>query len=239
MPSLGALGVAVVVALAPLAVPPAGSCEIRDVEISWGFKESFRSYISGAIALGQWSTSGDIGYQTPAFSFSGGQGYVMPDRSSAEVAFEGELIFEGHGGVLRTSLANPRLEIQGPRQAVLYVDVTGDTMDLVSVQATDVEFVTLRWTRAQESVDPASGLWEIAGVRATLTQAGSDAFGTYLAGEVFDPMDISLEVAPSCLSAPALNPWWIAGAVVGLAGLGALGLVLSRRGSKSPEPGRQ
>lgn len=241
MPSFSALAVSALVALSstPAALMAEGQCQVLESEVTWGFKESFRSYISGSIARGQWTTTGDVGYETPAFSFSGGEGAIAPDRTSGGVAFEGELLFEGHGGILRTSLANPTLVIDSGRSATLVVDVTGDTMDMVSVSAEDVEFVTLEWSAGDESVDVATGEWLVTGAQATLTGAGSESFGTYPEGEPFDPVDIRLLVTPSCLTAGGLNPWWVAGGVLGLALLGGGTVWITARARKSPEQEHQ
>jgi hypothetical protein len=239
--SFSALAVSALVALSssPAALLAEGECQVVESEITWGFKESFRSYISGAIALGQWTTSGDVSYETPAFIFSGGEGTIASDRRSGSVAFEGELLFEGHGGILRTSLANPTLTLDGHRRATLVFDVTGDTMDRVSVSADDVEFVTLEWSAGDESIDAASGEWVITDAAVTLTAAGSESFGTYPAGETFDPVDIRLVVTPSCFTHSALNPWWIAGGVLGAAIVGAGIVGITARARKSREQGRQ
>ena len=241
MPSFSALAVSALVALSssPAALLAEGECEVVESEITWGFKESFRSYISGAIALGQWTTSGDVSYETPAFSFSGGEGTIAPDRRSGRAAFEGELLFEGHGGILRTSLANPTLMLDGHRRATLVFDVTGDTMDMVSVSADDVEFVTLEWSAGDESIDAASGEWMITAAAATLTASGSESFGTYPAGEPFDPVDIRLVVTPSCFTQSALNPWVVAGGVLGLALVGGGIVGITARARRSREQGRQ
>jgi hypothetical protein len=235
------LAVSALVALSssPAALLAEGECEVVESEITWGFKESFRSYISGAIALGQWTTSGDVSYETPAFIFSGGEGTIASDRRSGRVAFEGELLFEGHGGILRTSLANPSLILDGHRRATLVFDVTGDTMDMVSVSADDVEFVTLEWSAGDESIDAASGEWMITAAAATLTASGSESFGTYPAGEPFDPVDIRLVVTPSCFTQGALNPWVVAGGVLGLALVGGGIVWITARARKSREQGRQ
>jgi len=241
VPSFSALAVSALVALSssPAALLAEGECAVVESEITWGFKESFRSYISGAIALGQWTTSGDVSYETPAFSFSGGEGTIASDRRSGSVAFEGELLFEGHGGILRTSLANPSLMLDGHRRATLVFDVTGDTMDMVSVSAEGVEFVTLEWSAGDESIDAASGEWAVTDAVATLTASGSESFGTYPAGETFDPVDIRLLVTPSCFTQSALNPWFVAGGVLGLALAGGAIVWITALARKSREQGRQ
>jgi hypothetical protein len=241
VPSFSALAVATLLAVssAPGALLAEGECQVLESEITWGFKESFRSYISGSIALGQWTTSGDVGYETPAFIFSGGEGAIAPDRTSGSVAFEGELLFEGHGGILRTSLANPSLMLDGHRRATLVFDVTGDTMDMVSVSAEDVEFVTLEWSAGDESLDVASGEWAVTDAVATLTSSGSESFGTYPAGELFDPVDMRLLVTPSCFTQSALNPWFVAGGALGLALAGGGVVWITALARKSREQGRQ
>ena len=89
-------------------------CTVSDAELVWGFKESFRAYIDGAIAQGEWTTSGDASYATPLFTWSGGAGGTEPDDALV-VEFSGAVRFTGHGGVLDTTIENPRLVIRGDR----------------------------------------------------------------------------------------------------------------------------
>lgn len=225
-----ALALAAVLGAAPASVPE-GACEVQDVSIMWGFKESFRSYISGSIAQGSWEVSGDVGYEIPYFTLTGGTGYVGASGDDGVVAFEGGIVFSGHDGILETSLQNPELIITGSRQATLVLDVTGDTMEEVSVNQLDVPFATVTWGRGAEEVVPPEGVWRVEGAEVVLTPEGSAAFGTYPAGEVMDPMSLRLEVAPGCLSDRSL--WWIPGGAAALAvGASALALAI-RRGRKS------
>lgn len=216
-----------------------GACVIEGARVDWGFKESFRSYISGAIALGSWETSGEVDYQTPVFIFQGGSGAVAPDRSQGEVVFTGALRFRGHGGVLDTTLSDARLVALGPREAALYLDVSGETMAGVAIAEEGVDFARVVWKSGDESLDAASGVWEIRGAQVTLTEQGSGAFGTYLAGEALDPMDISLSVRPGCLEQSAGGWWWIPGGAVVAAVGGAAIWALIRRGNRSPGPERR
>ena len=229
--------------LSPVPAPLASSqeqCAVTTTEVTWGFKESFRSYISGTIALGTWSTSGDVGYETPVFSFSGGTGSLSPERDAGEVAYQGEIRFEGHGGILSTSLANPRIVFLENREATLFFDVSGDTMDLIQVDQANIEFATIKWSRGDETLDVSSGVWQIDNATVILNLAGATAFGTYASGEILDPMNLTVSVTPDCFQqsgVPAL--WWALG-VLGVVALGAGAfVVLSQRGSKSPEPEHQ
>ena len=233
MRELITLALASLLGVVPAAVPE-GACEVREVTITWGFKESFRSYISGAIAQGSWDTSGDVGYSLPEFTLTGGEGYVTPDRTNADVSFDGELVFSGHEGILETTLANPRLTVVDTRSAVLFVDVTGDTMDEVSVSENDVPFARVVWGSSDEAVVATSGLWEIRGAEVVLTEEGSAAFGTYPAGEVMDPMSVRFVLDEECLQGTGVG--WIPGSAAALAVVASAIALAIRRGRKSPGP---
>ena len=73
---LGMLGPAAQAAARPRWSSPAASS--RDATLTWGFKESFRAYIDGDIANGEWTTSGGATYETPEFSWSDGTGPLRP-----------------------------------------------------------------------------------------------------------------------------------------------------------------
>ena len=226
-----ALALASVVGVVPSAVPE-DACAVEDVSITWGFKESFRSYISSSIANGSWEVSGDVGYEIPEFTFTGSSGFLTPDRSLGEVGFTGGIVFSGHDGILETSLQNPELVVTGPREATLVLDVSGDTMEEVSVNQQNVDFASVTWDGSWETVDADQGLWRVVDAEVTLTQVGSEAFGTYPAGEVLDPMSFTLSLTPGCLEDDGPSIWWIPGGAVAIAaGLSALALAI-RRGRK-------
>ena len=226
-----ALALASVVGVVPSAVPE-DACAVEDVSITWGFKESFRSYISSSIPNGSWEVYGDVGYEIPEFTFTGSSGFLAPDRSLGEVGFTGGIVFSGHDGILETSLQNPELVVTGPREATLVLDVTGDTMEEVSVNQQNVDFASVTWDGSWETVDADQGVWRVVDAEVTLTQVGSEAFGTYPAGEVLDPMSFTLSLTPGCLEDDGPSIWWIPGGAVAIAaGLSALALAI-RRGRK-------
>jgi len=220
---------------APGAVSATGAvaCEVEQVRMTWGFKESFRSYLSGAIALGKWTTGGDVGYEIPEFVFTGGVGQIAPDRKSGEVAFEGELRFTAHGGILNTALKAPRLEILGEREAALYFDISGETMGGLQVSQPALDFFRITWPASAETIDVQSGVFSVTRARVVLTPLGSGAFGTYLAGEVFDPLSFSIQVEPGCFTTGGFRWWWLPGGGLVLAALGGLGWFIATRVNKS------
>lgn len=239
MANPAAFALTLLAGLVPGVTPPAGSCAVESVTIEWGFKESFRSYISSAIALGSWDTEGDVGYETPVFLFTGGEGFLASNRSTGEIEFEGEFRFEGHQGVLNTALSDPRLRFVGEREAVLVLDVAGDTMDGVSINQDNVEFVTLSWPSSAETLDTEKGVYRVEGAQTVLTASGAKAFGTYPAGEVFDPITFEVEVPAGCLEDSGFMRWWIPAGVIGLGVVGGAAWVLRSLANRSRGPEHQ
>ncbi len=174
-------------------------CSVTEGAFTWGFKESFRAYISGSIANGEWSTDGGIDYETPSFGSDALAGELQLDALTGELAVDGSLRFTGHDGILDTTIADPVLRFEGPDQLVVVVDVTGTTQDFVEVSALDVAFVTGDLSAAAWRAD--GDLLVIDEVPLVLTEEGAEAFGTYPAGEPFDPITIELEAGAECASA--------------------------------------
>lgn len=219
-----ALGWATTAATPAAAESVSGSaCAVEDATITWGFKESFRSYISGAIANGDWTVSGGAEYETPDFTFVGGSGQLdRADRVGA-VEFPGAITFTGHGDILNTTVENPVIEFRGDAASV-HFDVHGTTQDGTEVDEQAVEFVSLELDRAEE-IDRTDRALTVTAIPATLTDAGAQAFGTYQAGEPFDPVTIELTFGSEC-EAPAAAPnWWLLGGI-GAAAAVALGATL-------------
>jgi len=190
--------------VAALTSPAAATCEVTDAQLTWGFKESFRSYISSSIANGEWTVSDGATYDTPAFGFAGGTGAVP-----GTVAFPGSIEFTGHGGILDTTIANPQLVLDGSSTATLLLDVSGTTQEGQPVDERAVPFAT---------VDVSTGLTD---APAELTAAGAAAFGTYPAGEELDPLTVTLP--EGCSVGEPGNP----GLVVGAVGIAAAALAIA------------
>src|SRR5690554_3818989 len=84
-------------ALAPLglvAAPAASAaaaegCSVESGTMTWGVKESFRSYISGSIAKGSWEATDGATYETPSFTFTGATGQLDAASGAGAIAFTG------------------------------------------------------------------------------------------------------------------------------------------------------
>ncbi len=198
----GSVSRGVVVNILPAAPVAAGSCTVTGATLTWGFKESFRSYISGTIANGEWTVAGGASYGTPSFSWQG-SGQLDPEAGTGDLAFTGSVRFTGHDGALDTTIANPRVLITGD-EAVLLLDVIGTTQAGDPVSAVGVEFASLDLSGAKATTTNGVESW--AGVPAVLTAAGAAAFGTYPEGESVDPIDLSVEPPAGCGEATAPEP---------------------------------
>jgi large repetitive protein len=218
----------------------ATNCPVDDATLTWGFKESFRSYISGSIAHGTWEVSEGATYEVPDFGFADGAGDYDAATSTGSLAFAGSIRFTGHDGVLDTTVTNPVVRFVDENTAIVVLDVTGVTQDGADIDAAGVEFVELDLTAA--TVANEGGAITIAGAPATLLPAGASAFGTYESGEGFDPVTLAF-TTPECAAAPVASPVetpaasagpdlsWLPWAIVGvlLAIIAALVVVVVRR----------
>jgi hypothetical protein len=184
-------------------------CEVRSWQITWGFKESFRSYLSGNIAKGGWETTGNISYTTPYFTLTGSNGYLNSEGDRGEVTGFGRIDFTGHDGFLDQRISGPKFVIETPSRGALYFAVSGDTQEGVSVNEASVRFAEVNIQRY--SVDPGAGLWAVVSAPVVLTEAGAAAFGTYPAGTSMDPIDIQIRVSPNCLERNNLVAVWLLG----------------------------
>ena len=180
----------------------ADQCVVSDAQLDWGFKESFRAYVSGSIARGEWEVLDGASYEVPLFTFAGGQGAINPAARTGEIAFEGAIRFTGHEGILDTLIANPRVVFTSATTAELVADVTGTRQDFEEVEALDVRFLELDLAGA-DSGSRDNGTVTITGIPTQLTVSGADAFGTYPAGEEFDPITLTYSLPTDCAASPA------------------------------------
>jgi len=211
-------------------------CEVQDAKISWGFKESFRSYVSGSIADGEWATSGDVSYATPIFEFSHGRGILGEKLHNGEVRFDGGIQFTGHSGILNTSLAQPVLRIDGPGQATLFLNVRGQTMDNHEVDRERVAFAVALWESSSQ-VFSSDGLeWSVKDAVVHLTDSGAKSFGTYGPREPMDPMSFFIRVGDGCDVEIPLQGSLLAGYVTACFFAVAILSLAIREDRKLPEP---
>ncbi len=236
-----AAALAVPVPVAMTSDAQATDCTVEAGAFTWGFKESFRAYISGSIANGEWSTEGGIDYATPSFFSDSLTGAMALDPVSGELGVDGSMRFTGHEGILDTTISNLRLVVESPERLVVVVDVLGTTQEFVPIDTANVPFLTGDLLAAAWSIDGDALLIE--DIPLTLTADGAEAFGTYLEGEAFDPLTLELATTEACATA-ALDaraaadqvPLIVAGGLIALGvGLGAALAVAVRRRSRGAQ----
>lgn len=181
---------------APAATPLAtegetAACQVTDGTLTWGVKESFRSYISGSIANGSWDATDGASYTTPDFEWTQATGSIDPETGIGTVSFEGTVHFTGHEGVLDLTLANPTIEFEGDGKASLLLDARStDATGEVTIDSKQewVGDVTAPLPLAVEG-EPL----KFDSMKTVLTNSGAKAFaGFYEAGVDLDPVSLSL-----------------------------------------------
>ena len=171
-------------------------CPVDAGTLTWGFKESFRAYIDGSIANGEWTVADGATYETPAFGFTAADGRFDPRGPQGSVDFPGSVRFTGHGGVLDTTIANPILQFRGDGKTFLLIDVRGVTMDGDDIAMSRTRFVEL--DLAGQDLEPVDGIITLDEAPATLTADGALAFPNYPEGEQFDPVSATFDVGADC-----------------------------------------
>ncbi|WP_309711118.1 HtaA domain-containing protein [Pseudolysinimonas sp.] len=193
---------ALLMAAGLLAVVPAGAagassaqapgCDVVSAELTWGFKESFRAYIDGSIANGEWTVADGATYETPTFGFPAGAGRIDPRDPNGSISFTGSVRFTGHGGILDTTIANPALIVRADGTGLLLLDVSGPTMDGDEVSVLAAPFLTV--DLSGQNLIPVDGVIAIDEAPTTLTEEGAVAFPNYEVGSGFDPITVVADV---------------------------------------------
>jgi hypothetical protein len=191
----GSVDRGVEVTIAAKAATAVTGCVVDDASLTWGFKESFRSYISGSIANGEWTVADGATYTVPDFGFSNGTGGYDPETAEGLLAFAGSIAFTGHGGLLNTTVSNPQLRLIDETSAIVLLDIAGTTQEGAAIDSKAVEFGSVDLTGAVTTDD---GVVTITAAPAVLTAAGAEAFGTYPEGEELDPITASFSTEADC-----------------------------------------
>src|SRR5690606_10044019 len=89
------------------------TCVVTGGDLTWGVKESFRSYISGTIAHGSWEVSDGATYETPMFGWSNPTGEIDANTGEGSISFTGLIHFTGHDGALNLQMSNPSIAFSG------------------------------------------------------------------------------------------------------------------------------
>lgn len=160
---------------------------IKSANLGWGVRDSFRNYVRGGIANGSWELNG-TSYSSDAFNWSNGTGTFKNGKGS--ISFSGSVRFTGHHGILDTTIANPRLEING-NSGTLYATMTSNDPSGKATNYGEVALLKVDLSGLQSSADAVS----VNGAATTLTTEGAKAFaGFYEAGKDMAPLSFSAAI---------------------------------------------
>lgn len=160
---------------------------IKSANLGWGVRNSFRNYVRGGIANGSWELNG-TSYSSDAFNWSNGTGTFKDGKGS--ISFSGSVRFTGHHGILDTTIANPRLEING-NSGTLYATMNSNDPSGKATNYGEVALLKVDLSGLQSSADAVS----VNGAATTLTAEGAKAFaGFYDAGKDMAPLSFSAAI---------------------------------------------
>ena len=160
---------------------------IKSANLGWGVRDSFRNYVRGGIANGNWELNG-TSYSSDAFNWSNGTGTFKNGKGS--ISFSGSVRFTGHHGILDTTIANPRLEING-NSGTLYATMNSNDPSGKATNYGEVALLKVDLSGLQSSADAVS----VNGAATTLTAEGAKAFaGFYDAGKDMAPLSFSAAI---------------------------------------------
>ncbi|MFJ2518157.1 HtaA domain-containing protein [Cellulosimicrobium cellulans] len=164
--------------------------------LTWGVKESFRSYIVGPVADGGATASSGAAVVDGLFRFGQADGGTWTAASGrGSVKYSGTVRFTGHSGALDLALTNPVVDVTGPGAGRLLVDARSTGLDGSTFDRKGVVVATLALDAPTTSADGAVTYTKAA---ATLTADGSLAFsGFYPAGTALDPVTFTVGAASS------------------------------------------
>jgi Tol biopolymer transport system component len=178
---------------APAAGPALSSPQaIAGGSVDWGFRSSFRNYVSGG------NGNPPIGTQGGAAINPDGSFAFPIDAGQIEAGSEPRAIFEGKGSAVfcypshffRIAMLNPTVTIDGP-QSRLTIDVASNVSGTeYGPWRSDLAALDVSAVEPEYSNDGQTVTWS--DVPATLTADGAAAFvGFYAAGEALDPLTVT------------------------------------------------
>ncbi|GAT81162.1 hypothetical protein STXM2123_1863 [Streptomyces sp. F-3] len=171
--------------------PAPAEGDIVDGRLTWGVKESFRTYVVGPVAKGRITTSDGASQASGngVFTFTDATGTYDTKAGTLSASFKGSVTFKGHPGEggyeLDLTLSNIRVVLDRGT-GTLTADVTR-----LGEKTQDVVLAELKaGSTALVAVDDVITLNK---VTATLTAAGAEEFGGFYGqGTALDPVDLSV-----------------------------------------------
>ncbi|MFH8486057.1 HtaA domain-containing protein [Streptomyces longisporoflavus] len=158
---------------------------IEDAAVDWGVRRTFREYVTGSIAKGEWKLSAGAEDGGALFRFPEGEGTYDKKKRTLDADFAGTVRFTGEHG-LDLALSKVGVKVKDGKGTLL-----------ADVRSAGDKGVTLKnaplITFAAKDLKPEDGLISLTEVPTELTADGSKAFGgMYKAGSEMDPLSLAV-----------------------------------------------
>ncbi|MGY0023582.1 HtaA domain-containing protein [Streptomyces sp. cg35] len=158
------------------------SGKLRDGAVDWGVRRTFREYVTGDIAQGEWKLGAGAQDGGALFRFPKGEGAYDKKKQTLDGEFTGSVRFTGKHG-LDLTLADPTVTVADGK-GTLRADVTSGRKT-----TKDSPLVTF----TVKSLAAKDGLVRITEAPAVLTADGAKAFGgMYQKGAAMDPVSLAV-----------------------------------------------
>lgn len=165
----------------------AGARKITSGKLSWAFKDSFLTYITGPLARGQWLPGPGISYSGSGFDFTSASGAYDPAKKQGEFKFAGQLAFTGHQGKLDMKISNLRLHV-AEGKGYLVADINSKRLEGGTYSAQNIRIGSVNISSLRVEGDTV----HLTNAAVALTASGSEAFGGfYPAGTVMAPLNLT------------------------------------------------
>ncbi|MFH9644403.1 HtaA domain-containing protein [Streptomyces albidoflavus] len=158
------------------------AARIEDAALDWGVRRTFREFVTGSIAQGEWKLADGAEDGGALFRFTSGQGTFDKRDQRLDASFDGSVRFTGEHG-LDLRLSKVTVAVQDGKGTL-----RADVRDADEVTK-DVPLVTF----AVKELQAEDGLITLTEVPAKLTAKGADAFGSlYKKGTAMDPVSLAV-----------------------------------------------
>ncbi|WP_433533313.1 HtaA domain-containing protein [Micromonospora sp. CA-263727] len=171
----------------------AAPADITGGSLDWGFKSSFRAYVSTGngnppIAV----TNGATRNADGTFKFPATGGSYDSATGATTAHYGGTVVFSYPAHFFTITLANPTVVVDGAGSSLLAdVDLQVSGGGFEPVQMTQAAIATLGTSATNPTVSDGTVTWT--NLTSTLTETGASAFaGFFAAGTVLDPLSFTL-----------------------------------------------
>ncbi|MFD7895480.1 HtaA domain-containing protein [Streptomyces sp. NPDC059743] len=164
----------------------------RTAAVDWGVRRTYREYVTGPVAKGEWTLSDGAQDGGALFRFPRGTGSYDAGKGTLDAHFAGTVRFTGTGTGAGTGLDLTLTEVAvrvKDGKGTLFADVTDAAEGSPPRKA--VPLITF----PAEDFTPKKSLASLTEVPATLTAPGAETFGSlYKAGTAMDPVSLAVAV---------------------------------------------